>query len=513
MLRSTRTVVLLGLAVQIAAFLRTAIIAAALGTSPDVDAYNLGLIAPSFLSTVIGSWLQSSFIGRYTSLVTVGRSDVAAAYRTRMLTLILGSAVLLAGLCFLFPGPIMSLFMPTGQASMIASAAAALRLSGLILIPVLLSDFLALILNSHGRFFAAAFAPLANALVSIASLWLWSSLDLQALVWTLLLGCLAQCAVVVLALSLMRLNFPFHTGAAREEVLTALALAVPLLPAVMLANASTAIVQFRAAELGEGAVATYGYASRLHGALAQVLVIGLSTVLLPHFAALWSRGEKTEIVILFRRLARATVLAAAYLGAGICLMSDAATKILFERGVFHAQHTAQVASLWALLSVSLFPLGFGTYIAKFCQSVRGARAILLSGIVSFATTWCMAWLGSSFASLPIITGAAAVSATAGTCFWLVWLARRIPVMPILADIAVAALRIGLILIPAILIERWIRLCVEDWSALFNLLARGLSYSAVVILLLVASRSHSWFASRIRRGDGKQAIIPQQSRGL
>ena len=81
MLRSTRMVVLLGLAVQIAAFLRTAIIAATLGTSPDVDAYNLGLIAPSFLSTVIGSWLQLSFIGRYTSLVTTEQTALAAAYR------------------------------------------------------------------------------------------------------------------------------------------------------------------------------------------------------------------------------------------------------------------------------------------------------------------------------------------------------------------------------------------------------------------------------------------------
>ena len=266
--------------------------------------------------------------------------------------------------------------MPAGQTAMIASAAAALRLSGLILIPILLGDFLALILNSHGRFFAAAFAPLVNALVSVVGLWFWHSLNLQALVWTLLLGSLAQCVVVVFALSRMHLNFPLWTAAARGEVWTTLTLAIPLLPATMLANASTAIVQFRAAELGEGAVAIYGYASRLHGALAQVLVIGLSTVLLPHFAALWSRGEKAEIVILFRRLARATVLLAAYLGVGIYLMGGTATKILFERGAFDAQHSAQAAWLWALLSLSLFPFAFGTYIAKFCQSLRGAGSIL-----------------------------------------------------------------------------------------------------------------------------------------
>jgi putative peptidoglycan lipid II flippase len=494
MLRSTRMVVLLGLAVQIAAFLRTAIIAAALGTSPDVDAYNLGLIAPTFLSTVIGSWLQLSFVGRYTSLVTTEQSDLAAAYRARMLTLILAGALLLAALCFLFPAPIMSLFMPAGQTAMIAHAAAALRLSGLILIPILLGDFLGLILNSHGRFFAAALSPFLNAMVSVAGLWFWHSLNLQALVCTLLLGSFAQCLVVLLALSRLRLGFPLRTDAAKGEVWTTLALAIPLLPATMLANSTAAIVQFRAAELGEGAVAIYGYASRLHGALAQVLVIGLGTVLLPHFAALWSRGATAEIVTVFRRLARAIVLLAAYLGVGIYLMGNTATRVLFERGAFDAQHSAQAAWLWALLSLSLFPFAFGTYIAKFCQSVRGAGSILASGVISFAVTWCTAWLGASFGSLDIITGAAAASATAVTCFWLVWLALRIPATPILGDIAAAALRIGLILIPAILIERWFNTLAQDWNILLNLLLRGLSYSAVILSLLLVTRSWQWFLS-------------------
>ena len=193
----------------------------------------------------------------------------------------------------------------------------ALRLAGLTLIPIILGDFIGLILNSHGRFFAAAAAPLVNALVSVLGLWFWSRLDLSALVWTLLLGAIAQGLVVVVALLRLRLGFPLATGAAKAEVRTTLMLGLPLLPAMMLANSAAAIVQFRAAQLGEGVVAAYGYAARLHGALAQVLVIGLSTVLLPHFAALWSRGETAEIVSLFRRLARCTILIVAYFTTGI----------------------------------------------------------------------------------------------------------------------------------------------------------------------------------------------------
>jgi len=486
---------LLGIAVQIAAFVRTAIIAAALGASPDVDAYNLGLIAPSFISTVIGSWLQMGFIGRYTSLVATGEAGLAAAYRGRMLVLMLCLALAFASLCFLLPEQIMALFMPHRQTAMIASAAAALRLSGLILLPILVGDFIALILNSHGRFLAAALAPLINALVSVVGLSLWPSLNLSALVWTLLFGSLAQCIVVIAALLRMRLSFPIETSVAKAEVRTTLMLALPLLPAMMLSNSAAAIIQFRAAQLGEGAVAIYGYASRLHGASAQVLVIGLSTVLLPHFAALWSRREKAEITILFRRLARCTILLVVYLTFGIYLMGETAVKILLERGAFDAQHTQQVSWLWALLTLSLFPFAFGTFIAKFCQAVRGAGSILVSGMISFAATWFVAWYGAWAASLSIVAGAVVASFAATCCFWFVWLGGRVQTAPILHDIGMALLRMGLILVPAVALERWSNLHTNGLSDALGLLIRGSSYSLIALSLLIATRSHRWFLAK------------------
>jgi putative peptidoglycan lipid II flippase len=486
---------LLGVAVQIAAFVRTAIIAATLGASMDVDAYNLGLIAPSFISTVIGSWLQMSFIGRYTSLVTTGEAGLAAAYRGRMLVLVLCLALAFASLCSLLPERIMALFLPNGQTAMIASAATALRLSGLILLPIIVGDFIALILNSHGRFFAAALAPLINASVSVLGLSLWPSLNLSALVWTLLLGSLAQCLVVITALLRMHLNFPLETSVAKAEVRTTLMLALPLLPAMMLGNSAAAIIQFRAAALGEGIVAIYGYASRLHGALAQVLVIGLSTVLLPHFAALWSRGEKAEITVLFRRLARCTILLVAYLTVGIYLMGETAVKILFERGAFDAQHTQQVSWLWTLLSLSLFPLAFGTFIAKFCQALRGAGSILVSGIISFVATWSVTWFGASVASLSIIVSAVVASPVLVTCFWFLWLGQRVQIRPILGDIGMASFRIGLILVPAVAAERWSNLQTNGLSDTLGLLVRGSSYSLIALSLLIATRSHLWFLAK------------------
>jgi putative peptidoglycan lipid II flippase len=495
MLRSTHTVLSLGLAVQIVAFLRTAIIAAALGTSADVDAYNLALIAPTFLSTVTGSWLQLSFVGRYAALAATGKTELAAAYRSRMLMLMLGISIVLAGLCFLFPAPIMTLFLPADRTGILAASAAALKLSGLILVPTLLADYLSLVLNSHGRFFAAALAPLVNAAVSVTGLWFWTTLDLSALVWTLVLGSIAQGFVVVAATRLQGLSFPIATGLARDEVRNTIMLALPLLPAVMLANSIVAIVQFRAASLGEGVIAAYGYASRLHGALAQVLVMGLSTVLLPHFAVLWARGEREEIAILFRRLARCTILVVACLTVGILLMGESAIRILFQRGAFDAGETAHVARLWMLISLSLFPFAFGTFIAKFCQAIHDGGSILAGAIIPFVAAWIVAWYGAATANENIVIGAMVASPIAATLFWMFWLGRRVPIRPILSDIAIASVRVGFLIIPAALAERLSREYVAALGNMPELIVRSMVFGSVVAVLMIATRSHRWFLIR------------------
>src|SRR3981189_3494930 len=121
-------------------------------------------------------------------------------------------------------------------------------------------------------------------------------------------------------------------------------------------------------------------------------------------------------------------------------MGETAVRILLERGAFDAQHTQQVSWLWTLLTLSLFPFAFGTFIAKFCQAVRGAGSILVSGIILFAATWFVAWFGAAEASLSIVAGAVAVSAVLVTCFWLFWLGGRIQIVPILSDIGIASFR-------------------------------------------------------------------------
>ncbi|MDW6020967.1 lipid II flippase MurJ [Mesorhizobium sp. BAC0120] len=501
MLRSVRTVTLLGVAVQFAAFARTAIIAASLGASLDVDAYNIGLIAPTFVSTVIGSWVQVSFVGRYTSLVTLGDERLAAAYRTRMLAIVLTLAAIFASLCFLLPQTILALFMPGIAPGLLATSVDALQVAGWTMLPIILADFIGLILNCHGRFLAAAMAPLFNALVSVAALLLWPTSGLSSLVWTLLLGSVAQLLVVSAALLQLKLRYPIDTRAAKGEVRRTLVLALPLLPAVMLSNAMAPMIQFRAAELGEGAVAVFGYAMRLHWALMQVLVMGLGTVLLPHFAALVSRNEKDEIVSLLRRLARVGMLVTLCLSAVIILMGNAIVDTLLGRGAFDSALGIQVAQIWAVLSLSLFPFAFGTFIAKLGQAMRQVSIILATSVASFLATLIMTKVGGFAHDLVVICIAPTAAVTAATCIWLIWLNRKFYARPVLADIAAAALRSIVVLVIPVFLDIGLRPLLGDLPGMIALGLRGIAFVAVVGALLWGLGWQRWFlAAQFARSE-------------
>lgn len=492
MLRSSQMVTLLGVAVQLIGFLRTVMIAAALGVSLQVDGYNLGLVAPTFLATVIGGWLQVGFVGRYAGLVTNGEDELAAAYRSKMLLLVCLCAAFFSLVCFLLPDRIMGLFIPASQEAMAGLAADALTVAGWMLLPIIVADFIGLILNSHGYFFSAAFAPLLNALISVLGLWLWPQIDLQALIWTLLLGAMAQLAFIVWALFRLRLRYAFASRLADSEVAGTLMLALPILPAIMLANSALAIIQFRANELGEGAVSVFGYASRLHFALSQILVMGLGTVLLPHFASLWARNDKEAIIRLIRRLVRVGFLVIAVLTAGVVLMGEDAVALLFGRGQFGAREAAAVSDVWIVLSLGLFPFALGTFIAKLFQAMRHAGAILLSGIISFAVVLLVTHLGAAAGSIEIVGGAIAASAFVVTGFWLFWLTFHFPARPVFGDLLCALLLGAPILAAMVLVEIAVHHYVQELPAFVSLILRGTAFLASGAVAMFVFGLHRWF---------------------
>ncbi len=498
MLSSVSTITGLSILGQLVAFLRMSLIAAGLGISQTVDAYNLGLIIPALLITVISSWLQVGYLGRYTSLLSHNDVERARAYRSRMLSTMIVLVTPWVVMSIAFAEPILGVFLPIGQTSL---AATALESLAWIVLPVAIADFMGLTLNGHGRFKVSALAPLANAAVAVLALWLWPTRGLDALVWSLVIGSITQ--VVIVLPGFVRLNRGIRpaTGNVRAEVVTTIKLGIPIVPAVMLANAASALMLFHVAQLGEGLVAVFGYATRLHSALSQILVIGLGTVLLPHLADLWARQKKTEILILFRKLARGSVYVALVIGVGIFLMGDLTVTVLFARGEFEREAARQVAVVWMLLALSLFPLAFGTFVAKLFSALRQPHLFLLSGGLVFSVTWVVCALGAWAGEFNVIALANVAAFSTTAVFWMYWLSRYLPVGDVVRDIVVAGLWSAVSLIPAFLLDGFLARVADDTTDVLQLLLRAVAFAVCVIGFTFGLRLSKWLVSVPLDGEG------------
>lgn len=371
------------------------------GASGIVDAYNLALVVPVLLSGVIGGWLQAGFVGRYMALCQEP-GPAAAHFRTAIMGMVFVIALILSIVIFVLRDILSGILVPEASVVTRQLTESALVVASWVLVPTVMADLVGLILNCHGRFFAASAAPVANAVVAAFALWLWPEHDLAALVDTLMLGWFAQVCVLALAYKRVGLRFVTKPNEMAGEVRSTLRLALPVLPAVFLSNATAVVIQVSCSRLGEGAVAVYGYASRLHGALTQVMIVGISTVLLPHLAGMLASREHSKIGPLFWRIGRASILMYAFILAGVVLLGEVTIVTILGRGQFDAALAVKVRDVWLLLTLSLLPFAFSTFLAKLFQAMQLPVLLSWSALISMVVTAIVCSVGSGANSLAIV---------------------------------------------------------------------------------------------------------------
>src|SRR5580704_14343252 len=85
-LSAARTVVIFGLILQVAGFVKLLVIADYFGAGPLLDAYYLGLVIPTFLASVAAGILQTAFVPAYVGARTRGTDATAYTLANATLT-------------------------------------------------------------------------------------------------------------------------------------------------------------------------------------------------------------------------------------------------------------------------------------------------------------------------------------------------------------------------------------------------------------------------------------------
>ncbi len=342
-------------------FVRDALMAAVLGISPVSDAFNAAFRFPNLFRRLFAEGaFNTAFVPMFATALESQGHEGAKELASRIMSWLVAAIIVVTIVVEIFAEQIMVPFVPgfLNDPEKFQLTVFLTRIMFPYLACMSLMAAYAAILNSLGRFFAAAFAPVVLNIVNISALIPLAILTLEdkdTAFWVAvatMLGGIAQLMLVYWAIR--RANFvpKIRLPKLDAEVRRFWILAVP----AVLAGGITQINIFVGTVIASGAneVMSIIYnADRLYQLPLGIIGIAIGTVLLPELSRHIGAGREAEARAsqsqsLFLSMLLSMPAAGALIGLALPIV-----RVLFERGAFHAEDSVNVSQALIAFAVGV----------------------------------------------------------------------------------------------------------------------------------------------------------------
>jgi putative peptidoglycan lipid II flippase len=336
---------------RVTGFARDAMTAALLGSGPAAEAFFVASRLPNSFRAIFGEGaFNTAFVPAYVKVHQQEGDEAARLFQGRIVSLLLISQVILLGLVLLFTPQFISLTAPGFEGERHELAVVFTRITFPYLLLITLAALYSGVLNSIGRFTAAAAAPILLNIPMIAALacYQWFPTAAYAATWGFTISGVLQLGFILWAAwraHVLAPPRPIRFDKPVKGFFRALG------PATI-GSMGTQIAVFADTIIGSmlsaGAVAALYYADRINQLPLGIIGIAAGTVLLPEMSRLLAAGKTDAAHASQRRAIFLTWLMAAPFLAAFVAVPDLIMRALFMRGAFTAENaSAAAAALFA----------------------------------------------------------------------------------------------------------------------------------------------------------------------
>ena len=373
------------MASRILGFARDVMIAAFLGAGPVAEAFLVAFSLPNMFRRFFAEGaFNTAFVPMFSKKVEAGEDAAAFA---RQAFSALAAILVVFSVVAIVAMPALVVAMASGflEDERFPLAVAFGRIAFPYILLVSLAALVSGVLNSVGRFTAAAAAPVLLNIVFIAAIWLGARVfDIHeagppgvpddtltvgyVLAWAVPLGGLIQLGLVWWAAA--RAGFPMVPGRPRitPELRRLAAIAAPAALAGGVVQVNL-LVGRQVASFFDGAIAWLSYADRLYQLPLGVVGIAIGVVLLPELSRRLRAGDAEGGRWAFNRAGEIALALSIPATVALVAMPGALVSVLFGRGAFDAGDVAATS-----LAVVIYALGLPAFvIQKVLQPLFFAR--------------------------------------------------------------------------------------------------------------------------------------------
>jgi putative peptidoglycan lipid II flippase len=344
---------------RVLGFIRDLMMAATLGASAMADAFFLSFKLANLLRRLFAEGaFNAAFVPLFARALEGEGEAEARAFAEQALavmTTVLLVVVLLAELAMpwlvraLAPG-----FEPAGERYGLAVELSRITFPYLMFIS--LAALFSGVLNSIGRFAAAAFAPIILNVVLIATLLLASlhpATPAHALAWGVFAAGILQLAWVAVAARRNGMHLRLRPPRLTPRLKRLFRLMVPGAIGSGVYQINLVVDTWFASLLPVGAVSYLFYADRLNQLPLGIIGIAIGTALLPMLSRQFRAGQHQAASHTQNRAIEMGLLLTLPAAAALIVLAEPIIGVLFERGAFSAAHTAATAAALVAFSLGL----------------------------------------------------------------------------------------------------------------------------------------------------------------
>lgn len=412
LVKSTSVVISMTMISRIFGFIRDTITAALFGASAQFDAFSIAFRIPNLMRRLFaeGSFSQAfvPILSEYQKQKSVEEAKrfINAMSGTLSLTLFIVTVLGIIGAPL-----IIHLFAPgfSSSSERFSLAVTMLRITFPYLMLISLTAFSGAILNTHSRFWVAAFTPvLLNIAMIGAAIWLSPRFTqpIIGLAWGVVIAGVLQLLFQWPFLKNIRM-LPRPTMNFREPgVMRVLKLMVPALFGVSVGQINLLVDSMFASLLIVGSVSWLYYSDRIMEFPLGVFGVALSTVILPHLSRHHASQSEESFSLTLDWALRAVLLVGIPAGVVLAVLSGPMLSTLFQYGRFDARSVLMAQKSLTMFAIGIAPfmlikiLAAGFYAKQDMRTpVRIAVIAMITNIVlNLVLIWPLAHAGIALAT-------------------------------------------------------------------------------------------------------------------
>jgi putative peptidoglycan lipid II flippase len=333
-------------------------IAAVLGAGPLADAFFVALRLPNHFRSIFAEGaFNASFLPTYGEALTKEGKDEALAFAGRVLSVMILIQIGVLLIAEVFTAEFLALIAPGFERDPdVAQLTVTLtRITFPFLSSVVVITVLSAVLNAHGRFAAAAGAPVLFNVFVILALPFASLLPSPAYAPAIgvFLSGIAQFILVWVALYRAGLAFSLLMPRLDADIRLFLARVGPAIIGSGAAQIAVFADTILGASLPYGAMSALNYADRLYQLPIGVIGVAMGTVLLPELTRLNASGDEYGAQRSEKRAVVWSLAMTAPFAIVFLFFPETVISIVYERGHFHASDVPRSAATLQAYSLGL----------------------------------------------------------------------------------------------------------------------------------------------------------------